>query len=113
MKEKVKSKLKGIKRTLIGLTIGMITLGIIGAIVIGTVSLGWIKEQVNYTEEHAKTIALESVPGEVLEIQKELDDFMLVYEVRIRDTNNRLQKVEVSAKYGTIKLDDESYYWMN
>lgn len=113
MTEKVKSKLKGIKRTLIGLTIGIITLGIIGTIMIGTISLGWIKKQVNYTEEQAKIIALESVPGEVLDIQKELDDFMLIYEVRIRDINNRLQKVEVNAKYGTIELDDDAYYWVN
>lgn len=109
MTEKIQSKLRVIKRILIGLTIAIMTLGIIGMVMVGSISLGWLKKQINYTEEQAKTIALESMPGEVLEIRKELDDFMLVYEVRIRDINNRLQKVEVNAKYGTIELDEDTY----
>lgn len=104
IKEKVKAKFKWVKRILIG----MVLLGICGVVMTGTLAFGWMKKQINYTAEEAKSIALQVAPGEVLDTYKELDDLMVVYEVRIRDEQNRLQRIEVNAKYGTIEWDKDS-----
>jgi uncharacterized membrane protein YkoI len=48
------------------------------------------------------------VPGEVLEVQLELDDGIYVYELKLLRPNGKVQEVEADAASGSIlKIEDD------
>lgn len=62
-----------------------------------------------YSEEELKKVALNKVQGEIIGVDKEIeDDMSLVYEFKIKDKNNVIKEVEVSSMTGKI-VDIENY----
>lgn len=84
----------------------IIGLGVAGATVLYNIA----KSNINYTEEQAKEIALNLVPGEVVRIRKDLDleHCTFEYDIKIKDENNLLREVNVDANLGVIT--DLDYY---
>ena len=99
----IESLKKNKKRIVKGILISgviIVGLGVAGTTVLYNIA----KENINYTEEQAKEIALKLVPGEVIGIRKDLDldDFTFEYDIKIKDTNNMLREVNVDASLGVI-----------
>lgn len=62
-----------------------------------------------YSEEELKKVVLNKVQGEIIGVDKEIeDDMSLVYEFKIKDKNNVIKEVEVSSMTGKI-VDIENY----
>lgn len=63
-----------------------------------------LKANVKYSQEDAKKIALEKVPGEVLKVKEEIDEDnnSLIYEFKIKAKDNTIKEVEVDSKMGNI-----------
>ncbi|MBP1895498.1 putative membrane protein YkoI [Paenibacillus lactis] len=58
--------------------------------------------------QQAQEIALARVPGRIVHVDMELEHGVLVYEVFILTSENRLFEVEVLAKSGRIlKIEEE------
>lgn len=58
--------------------------------------------------QQAQDIALKRVPGQVLHVDMDLDHGVLVYEIFILTSQNRIFEVEVLAKSGKIlKVEEE------
>ncbi|WP_062110172.1 PepSY domain-containing protein [Bacillus niameyensis] len=58
--------------------------------------------------QQAQDIALKRVPGQVLHVDMDLDHGVLVYEIFILTSQNRMFEVEVLAKSGKIlKVEEE------
>lgn len=58
--------------------------------------------------QQAQEIALRSVPGRIVHVDMDLENGILVYEIFIVTSNNRLFEVEVAAKSGRIlKIEEE------
>ncbi len=61
------------------------------------------------TKQQAQEIALQRVPGKVLHVDLDLENGVLVYEVFILTSDNRIFEVEILAKSGRIlKVDQEN-----
>lgn len=73
-----------------------------------------IKANVKYSQEEAKKVALDKVPGEVIKVEEDIDtdNNSLVYEFKIKTNDNKIKEVEVDSKMGNIvdidSHDDES-----
>ena len=104
--EKIIEILKVNKKKIIS---GISILGV-GAIGLGIVGTIFLYNNINYTEEQAKEIALKLVPGEVVKIRKdlELENLTFEYVIGIKDGNNMLREVTVDASLGVIT--DLDYY---
>ena len=100
------NKKKLIRRISI-LIVSVVIIGATGVIAI----YGIAKSNINYTVEEAKEIALQSIQGEVLRVNKrlDLDSFSFEYKFKIKDTNNMLMEVIVDSSLGAI-TDLDSYY---
>lgn len=63
-----------------------------------------LKANIKFSQEDAKKIALEKVPGEVLKVKEEIDEDnnSLVYEFKIKTKDNTIKEVEVDSKMGNI-----------
>ncbi|AYB46196.1 PepSY domain-containing protein [Paenibacillus lautus] len=58
--------------------------------------------------QQAQEIALDRVPGQIVHVDMELEHGVLVYEIFIMTSDNRLFEVEVLAKSGRIlKVEEE------
>lgn len=109
--EKIKEKInKYKKRLIIGTAVFIVTVVGLG---VGGVTFIYnkAKSNINYTPEQAKEIALKSVPGDVLKVDKrlELESFSFEYKIKIKDTNNVIRKVTVNTSIGAI-TDFDNYY---
>lgn len=69
-----------------------------------------IKSKSKYSEEELKNIALKKVQGEVIGVDKEIDEdsMSIVYEFKIKDKNNIIKEVEVDSVTGEV-VDIENY----
>lgn len=69
-----------------------------------------IKSKSKYSEEELKNIALKKVQGEVIGVDKEIDDdsMSIVYEFKIKDKSNIIKEVEVDSVSGKV-VDIENY----
>ena len=109
--EVVRDKIKKNKRKLIKR--GSILVAVVAGIGIAgfTAVYSIAKSNINYTVEEAKEIALQSVQGEVLKVNKklDLDNFSFEYEFKIKDKNNMLIEATVDSSLGVI-TDLDSYY---
>ncbi len=63
-----------------------------------------LKANAKYSQEDAKKIALDKVPGEVLKVKEDIDEDnnSLVYEFKIKTKDNIIKEVEVDSKMGNI-----------
>ena len=63
------------------------------------------KSNINYTVEEAKAIVLQSVPGEIVRVNKrlDLDTFTFEYKFKIKDKN---KKKDSDENYITVKTED-------
>ena len=105
--EKIKTnKRKIIKRASIGVAI-IAGLGIAAFTTVYSIA----KSNINYTVEEAKAIVLQSVPGEIVRVNKrlDLDTFTFEYKFKIKDKNNMLIKADVNSSFGVV-TDLDSYY---
>lgn len=60
------------------------------------------------TLQQAKEIALARVPGQVVHVDMDLEHGVMVYEIFILTSNNRLFEVEILARSGRIlKIEEE------
>lgn len=106
-KEKIKiNKKKIIKRVSILLAL-LVVLGAVGVAFVFSIA----NSNVNYTVEEAQEIALKTVSGEILRVNKvlELDNLSFEYKFKIKDANNMLQEVTVDSRFGTV-VDIDNYY---
>ena len=109
--EVVGDKIKTNKRKLIkraSILVAIIAgLGVAGF----TTVYGIAKSNINYTVEEAKAIVLQSVPGEIVRVNKrlDLDTFTFEYKFKIKDKNNMLIKADVNSSFGVV-TDLDSYY---
>ncbi len=61
------------------------------------------------SKKEARKIALEKVPGEVVEFEIEKEDGTLVYEFKIRKEDGTLKEIELDAYSGAVlEVEDES-----
>ena len=69
-----------------------------------------IKSKSKFSEEQLKNIALNRIQGEVIGVDKEIeeDTMSIVYEFKIKDKNNIIQEIEVDSVTGKI-VDVENY----
>lgn len=90
--EKIVEGLKRNKKRIIkSISIGgvvIIVLGVAGATVLYNIT----KSNINYTEEQAKEIALNLVPGEVVRVRKDLDleHCTFEYDIKIKEEKNNI-----------------------
>ena len=63
-----------------------------------------LRKNINYTIEEAKEIALKSVNGDILKVNKklEVESLSFEYEFKIKDNNNILREVTVDSNLGVI-----------
>ncbi|WP_246206613.1 PepSY domain-containing protein [Virgibacillus ihumii] len=60
------------------------------------------------TMQQAQDIALQRIPGQVLHVDMDLEHGVLVYEIFILTSQNRVYEVEVNANSGNvIKVEQE------
>ncbi len=53
-------------------------------------------------------IALQAVPGEIVEIELDRDDGRLIYEVEVLTGGGRVRKVDIDARTGAVlEIEDE------
>lgn len=106
-------KIKESKRKIIRMIIILLILGIMGIGAAGFGIYSFAKSRVNYTQHDAQKIALELIPGEVINVRKTFDDdtFSFEYEFDIKDKSNILREVTVNSNNGTISdLDYDNYF---
>ena len=99
-----KNKKKLIKRISIVLII-LVVLGAAGFAGIYSIA----NSNINYTTEEAEEIVVQTIGGEVLKVNKELDldSFSFEYEFKVKDSNNFLKEVTVDSNLGVITDVDE------
>lgn len=95
------------KRIITVITISALTV-IIAAGIVGKVVYSRAKTNTKYTQDKLAQIALGQVPGEVIEVEKELnfEEAVYEYEFRIKDKENMQQIVRVESKNGVILMVD-------
>ena len=109
--EPIREKIKTNKRKIINrASIGVAIIAGLGIAAFTTV-YSIAKSNINYTVEEAKAIVLQSVPGEIVRVNKrlDLDTFTFEYKFKIKDKNNMLIKADVNSSFGVI-TDLDSYY---
>ncbi|MBU3192239.1 hypothetical protein K9O30_22710 [Clostridium bowmanii] len=97
------------KRIITVVSISMLTVTI-GAGIVGKVVYSRAKTNTKYTQDKLAQIALGKVPGEVIDVEKELnfEEAVYEYEFKIKDKENMQQTVRVESKNGVIlMLDNE------
>lgn len=57
---------------------------------------------INYSKSEAHVIALNQFPGTIISSKIEYDNWYIYYDLEIKDTNQEIIEVTVSAKNGTI-----------
>ncbi|OLS01661.1 hypothetical protein TICRE_24850 [Tissierella creatinophila DSM 6911] len=98
--ETIKNNKKKIKKvTLIAVAIVIIGSGIVA----GTI-YSYARSNINYSEKQLEEIAIKKIPGEVINVKKELEfeDATFEYTFQIKDKENILQEITVSSKSGAI-----------
>lgn len=90
---------------------------VIGITIVGGyygIGYNYAKKNENYTEKQVREIALAQTNGEIINVKKdfELEDDNLAqsefeYEVEIKTPENLLSVLKVSARTGTIEIDNE------
>lgn len=87
--------------TVIG--VGILTVAIISGAAFGIVYYK-ASSSIKYSQEQMQEVALQKVPGEVVDVEKDLNfrNASFVYEFKIKDSKNTLQEVKVDSKYGTL-----------
>lgn len=105
IKEKIgnldkKTVIKKIKKVIIITLSCAVLLGGIGAFA----GYSYIKSNIKYTESQCEKIALDEVPGEIIKIEKDInEDYLsLTYNFKIKGKDNLLTEVEVDSKSGAI-----------
>jgi uncharacterized membrane protein YkoI len=63
---------------------------------------GTAAAQAEITDERARQIALERVPGTVVSVERETDNGVRVVEVEIRNQQNDVIEVDIDARSGRI-----------
>jgi uncharacterized membrane protein YkoI len=59
--------------------------------------------------QQAQEIALRRIPGRVIHVNMDMENGVLVYEIFILDSQNRLFEVEVHSRTGQIlKIEEEN-----
>ena len=112
----MKEKLMKYKKKIIVTTVSVVT----GALVIvgGYVGMGYYyaKQNENFSEAEVKEIALTQVDGDVISVHKEFeleDDRLSLsefeYDIEIKTTDYKLQEVTVSARTGTIEIENDMH----
>ncbi len=80
----------------------------VAALALGAVSSALAQGQI--TDEQARRIALEHVPGTVLDLEREDDDGVPTIEVEVRGEDGRVHEVEIDARDGrvlAVEAEDE------
>lgn len=97
--------------------ISVIAILVIGITIVGGyygIGYNYAKKNENYTEKQVREIAFAQTNGEIINVKKdfELEDDNLAqsefeYEVEIKTPENLLSVLKVSARTGTIEIDNE------
>jgi uncharacterized membrane protein YkoI len=62
------------------------------------------------TEQQVQEIALKRIPGQIIHVDMDLENGVVVYEIFILTSQNRIYEVEVNANNGSIiKVEQESF----
>lgn len=107
MKDILNKTLEGIKNNrkkitkIISIVVGMVIIG--SGIIAGTI-YSYGKSNINYSQKQLEEIAIKKIPGEIVNVKKELDfeDATFEYTFQIKDKENMLQEITVSSKSGAI-----------
>lgn len=64
----------------------------------------YAKSNINYNEKQLEKIAIKKIPGEVVNVKKELEfeDATFEYTFQIKDKEDMLQEITLSSKSGAI-----------
>lgn len=91
------------KKIIAGIGVGVLAVVIIGGAVFGVV-YSKASSSIKYSQEQLQEVALQRVPGEVVDVEKDLNfrNQSFVYEFKIKDKDNTLKEVKVDSKYGTF-----------
>lgn len=91
------------KKIIAAIGIGVLAVAIISGTVFGIV-YSKASSNTKYNQDQLQEIALQKVPGEVVDVQKELNfrNQSFIYEFKIKDKDNTLKEVKVDSKYGTL-----------
>lgn len=88
--------------------IAVIGIGVLAVAIIAGTAFGVVysraSSNIKYNQEQLQEIALQKVPGEVVDVEKDLNfrNQSFVYEFKIKDKDNTLKEVKVDSKYGTL-----------
>jgi uncharacterized membrane protein YkoI len=109
---KIKEFLTRYKKKIIkGIGISILAIAIIAGGIFAVV-YSRATSSLKYSQDALQEIALTKVPGEVVEVEKDLNfrNSSFVYEFKIKDKENILQEVKVDSKYGTLlSKNDENH----
>lgn len=89
--------LKYRKQLIIAIVMVMITTVITGIYILHSTF-----KNINYSKSEAHVIALNQFPGTIISSKIEYEDWYIYYELEIKNTNQEIIEVTVSAKNGTI-----------
>ncbi|MCG8324088.1 MAG: PepSY domain-containing protein [Thiotrichales bacterium] len=68
-------------------------------------------DRIKYSERESRAIALEKFPGEILELEYEIEsDNRVVYEFDIRQSSGTIVKVEIDAETGEIHEENKELW---
>lgn len=98
--EKIKDNKKKIRKIIL-ITVAIVIIG--SGIAVGTI-YGYARSNINYSEKQLEEIAIKKIPGEVMNIKRELEfeDATFEYTFYIKDKENILQEITLSSKFGVI-----------
>lgn len=82
----------------------IIPIVVVSLIIIVGVLIVLVQSNRNYTQEELQVIALNEIPGEIIDVKMELEieDLAIEYNFYVRDDNNRQREITVSTKTGAI-----------
>jgi hypothetical protein len=85
--------------------------GALAAAAVALVGIGNIaRAQVEISDERARQIALERVPGTVVSLERDTEGGVRVVEVEVRDRQNQVFEIDIDARSGriiTVEAEDE------
>ena len=80
-----------------------------GALAASVAMAGAVVAQSGISDERARRIALEHVPGTVIELEREDEGGQAVIEVEVRDAQNVVHEITLDARDGrVIKIEEET-----
>ena len=88
--------------------IAVIGIGVLAVAIIAGTAFGVVysraSSNIKYNQDQLQEIALQKVPGEVVDVEKDLNfrNQSFVYEFKIKDKDITLKEVKVDSKYGTL-----------